>query len=155
MNAPEIERIMALLREVLPDLADELEQDFRLGRAVPVRPREEDSKERSRRLADQNLAPLSKADVLVVPYSDDERMASICDALCTLADTMYRSREALSTMAAARKIDATVQFGDAAVEEPTRINLATETARARDARDVVFALIGESRSPKESFDEDE
>ncbi|MFF2557404.1 hypothetical protein ACFVUS_40830 [Nocardia sp. NPDC058058] len=156
MNDTRFEHIMGLLRERIPSLADELDQDFRLGRAVPVRavPHESDMRERSKRLADNDLQPLGRADMVVVPYSDDERGTSINEALLTLAETMYRSRLALLKTATAHGMDTTIQFGDPEFEEPSRIDLSIEVERARVARDLVRTLLsGGSISGKEMSDE--
>ncbi|MEU2034879.1 hypothetical protein [Nocardia amamiensis] len=146
MNDEQFERIMALLRDQLPSLADELDQELRLGRAVSVQslPSPGDYRERAERLADTDLAPLGKADIAMVPYSNDERAALIRRALVTLADTMFRSRDALLKIAAAREMEPTIRFGDPELENPSHIDLSVETALASIARDTVRTLLPDS-----------
>ncbi|MEV6769695.1 hypothetical protein AB0N05_13810 [Nocardia sp. NPDC051030] len=138
----QFERIMGRLTDGLPGLSDELVQEFQLGRAVSKQDLRQESgyQERVRRLAESDLPPLAASDVAMVPYSNDERIDLIRDALLTLAETMLASRRAVLKTATERDMEPMVQFGDPELERPAYIDLVDETERAQSARDVVRAL---------------
>ncbi|MEU3904727.1 hypothetical protein AB0F20_12965 [Streptomyces goshikiensis] len=137
--------IMTQLAEELPDLADQLKQEVRHGRvASEQRLKQEGEYEaRASRLAEAELPPLGKADIAVLPYTDDERMELVRSALLTLAETMYASRKAALDIASKRQMDLTIEFGDPELEELSYLDLKAETERARVALTTVRELLSE------------
>ncbi|MGW3060781.1 hypothetical protein ACWC98_33355 [Streptomyces goshikiensis] len=138
-------RIMTQLAEELPDLADQLKQEVRQGRvASEQRLRQEGEYEaRASRLAEAELPPLGKADIAVLPYTDDERLELVRSALLTLAETMYASRKAALDIATKREMELTIEFGDPELELLSYLDLKAETERARVALTTVQELLSE------------
>ncbi|MFE2867232.1 hypothetical protein [Embleya sp. NPDC059259] len=124
--------VMELLRAKLPSLAEQLDQEFRQGRAVSGEQlkREGTFDERASLLADADLPALRKTDIAVVPYTSEERIELIRQALLTLAETMYASRAALLNTATERRMAVSVEFGDPELESVVRVDLARETEPA-------------------------
>ncbi|MEU3352289.1 hypothetical protein [Streptomyces sp. NPDC037389] len=137
--------IMTQLAEELPNLADQLKQEVRHGRvASEQRLKQEGEYEaRASRLAEAELPPLGKADIAVLPYTDDERLELVRSALLTLAETMYASRKAALDIASKREMDLTIEFGDPELEELSYIDLKAEAERARVALTTVRELLSE------------
>lgn len=137
--------IMTQLAEELPDLADQLEQEVRQGRVVsePRLRQEAEYAARASRLAEAELPPLGKADIAVLPYTDDERVELVRSALLTLAETMYASRKAALDIASKRGMELTIEFGDPELEALSYLDLEAETERARVALTTVRELLSE------------
>ncbi|MER8096476.1 hypothetical protein [Streptomyces goshikiensis] len=137
--------IMTQLAEELPDLADQLKHEVRHGRvASEQRLKQEGEYEaRASRLAEAELPPLGKADIAVLPYTDDERLELVRSALLTLAETMYASRKAALDIASKREMELTIEFGDPELEELSYIDLKAEAERARIALTTVRELLSE------------
>lgn len=141
-------QIMERLREAeLEDLASQLEQEVRQGRAVPEEKFKQEQvsqyEARSSRLAETKLQRLGEHDVAVIPYTDDESIELIRGALLTLAETMYASRKAALDTAMDHGIALTVEFGDPELETPSSIELRRETQRAHEALEQVRGLLSE------------
>ncbi|WNI30407.1 hypothetical protein [Streptomyces sp. ITFR-6] len=138
-------QIMEQLGEELPNLADQLKQEVRQGRvASEQRLRQEGEYEaRASRLAEAELPPLGKADIAVLPYTDDERMELVRSALLTLAETMYASRKAALDIASKREMDLTIEFGDPELESISYLDLIAETELARVALTTVRGPLSE------------
>ncbi|MFE4371825.1 hypothetical protein ACFRMN_27080 [Streptomyces sp. NPDC056835] len=137
--------IMTQLAEELPDLADQLKQEVRQGRVVsePRLKQEGEYEARASRLAEAELPPLGKADIAVLPYTDDERLGLIRSSLLTLAETMHASRKAALDIARTREMDLSIEFGDPELEEISYLDLKAETERAWVALTIVRELLSE------------
>ncbi|WMX46315.1 hypothetical protein RGF97_17725 [Streptomyces roseicoloratus] len=143
--------IMERLKADFPDLAAQLDQELKLGRAVSGQKlRREERYERATRLEEAHLPALGKTDVAVVPYSGEERVELIREALLTLAETMYASRQAALKLTTERGMEQEIRFGDPEEENPSFIHLREETDRARvvleTVRDLLFESIDEMQS---------
>ncbi|OLZ68594.1 hypothetical protein AV521_20870 [Streptomyces sp. IMTB 2501] len=138
-------RLMAHLTERLPDLADELRQEVRQGRVASEQRLKQvgEYQARASRLAAADLPPLGKADIAVLPYTDDESLELARMAVLTLAETMYASRKAALDIASRREMELTVEFGDPELETPSSLDLKAETEHARTALAAVRALLSE------------
>ncbi|WP_214105220.1 hypothetical protein [Acrocarpospora catenulata] len=139
-------RIMARLAEALPNLADQLDQEVRRGRAVSEQKLRQEGRyeERASRLAETELPPLGKTDIAVIPYTADESIELIREALVTLAETMYLSRKVTLDTLLAYDMEPEIQFGDAELEDVSRFNLRDDTEQARLALQTVQELLSES-----------
>jgi hypothetical protein len=147
------ESIMEQLRENMPTLADQLDQEVRHGRAVSEQElrQEGEYEERASRLAATDLPGLGKNDVAVIPYTGDERIELIREALVTLAETMYATRRTALKTAMAHEMGLEIQFGDPELEAPSRFDLRYETERAKIARQAVRELLmDDSERPPEA-----
>ncbi|MFJ1782372.1 hypothetical protein ACIOKA_37335 [Streptomyces anulatus] len=67
----------------------------------------------------------------MIPYSGEERVELIRDALLTLAETMYASRQAVLKLPMEWDMVQEVGFGDPEEEDPPFIYLREETEHAR------------------------
>lgn len=133
-------RILSRLREELPDLADQLSNEIRSGRLVSEDSlfRESGYEHRKARLAESKLPKLALSDVGVVPYSGQERLDLVRDAMLTLAETMSASRKELLRFTEKSGVSSVIEFSDfEQAGEPVRIDLSVEVERARRARNTV------------------
>ncbi|MFC5724940.1 hypothetical protein ACFP1Z_32830 [Streptomyces gamaensis] len=137
------ESIMAQLREVMPGLADQLDQEVRHGRAVTEKELRQEGRyeERASRLAAIELPALGKSDVAVIPYTNEERIELIREALITLAETMHATRQAALKTAIERGMELEIWFGDPELEAPSHIVLPEETAQAEATLQTVRELL--------------
>ncbi|MER7932107.1 MULTISPECIES: hypothetical protein [unclassified Streptomyces] len=136
--------VMERLKADFPDLAAQLDQELKQGRAVSGQKlRREERQERASRLEEAHLPTLGKTDVAVIPYSGEERFELIRDALLTLAETMYASRQATLKLTMERGMDQEIRFGDPEEENPSFIHLRDETERARVVLETVRDLLSE------------
>ncbi|MFD7781580.1 hypothetical protein ACFV4Q_00465 [Streptomyces nojiriensis] len=138
-------QLMAHLAESLPDLADQLRQEVRQGRVASEQRLKQvgEYQARASRLAAADLPPLGKADIAVLPYTDDESIELARTAVLTLAETMYASRQAALDIASKRDMELTIEFGDPELETLSSLDLKTEAERARAALATVRALLSE------------
>ncbi|MCW7942728.1 hypothetical protein AAW14_11940 [Streptomyces hygroscopicus] len=146
VTAHDYESIMTRLREEMPSLADQLEQEVRHGRAVTEKELRQEGRyeERASRLAATELPALGKNDVAVIPYTDEERVELIREALVTLAETMYATRQTALKTAMGCGTELEIHFGDPELEVPSRIDLREETERARMVLQTVRELLIEN-----------
>ncbi|MFF8906314.1 hypothetical protein [Streptomyces olivaceoviridis] len=140
--------IMERLKEAeLGDLASQLDQEVRQGRAVSEEKLKQEQQSqyeaRASRLAETKLQRLGESDVAVIPYTGDESIELIRGALLTLAETMYASRKAALDTAVAHEMHPTIEFGDPDLETPSSIDLEEETVQARVALELVRELLSE------------
>lgn len=144
------ETIMARLREEMPRLADELDQEVRHGRAVSENDLRQEGRyeERASRLAETELPPLGRNDVSVIPYTGDERIELIREALLTLAETMYATRNSALKLAMERRMEPEIRFGDPELEVPSRVDLQEETERAHTALRTVQGLLADDHESR-------
>ncbi|WP_157440385.1 hypothetical protein [Actinokineospora inagensis] len=106
-------RVMHRLEHDLPDVADQVGRESRGGRVVTEdKLRRDDRADRAERLYETKLPPLGKTDVAVVPYSVEERLELVRDALITLAMSMDGSRRELARLASEFGITPVVIFSD-------------------------------------------
>ncbi|WP_435284656.1 hypothetical protein [Streptomyces koelreuteriae] len=139
------ESIMSQLRAEMPTLADQLDQEVRHGRSVSEKELRHEGlyEERASRLAATELSALGKNDVAAVPYTDEECIELIRKALLTLAETMYRTRQAALKTAVEGEMELEIQFGDPELEMPSRCDLRDETEQARIVLQTVRELLAE------------
>ncbi|WP_141843526.1 hypothetical protein [Humibacillus xanthopallidus] len=91
--------LMAIVRERLPALHDQIADEVARGKELRGTDIERTEREgRDRILGDGNLGRIGEADVSVFPYSDEERLDLLVDALTTSAQTAQRSLEALGAL---------------------------------------------------------
>lgn len=136
--------VMERLKADFPDLAAQLDQELKRGRAVSGQKlRREERHERASRLEEAHLPALGKTDVAVIPYSGEERVELIRDALLTLAETMYASRQAALKLTMERGMEQEIRFGDPEEENPSLIYLPEETEHARAVLATVRDLLSE------------
>lgn len=150
----EYARIMARLEREMPELAAQLADEFRNGRVVSEQGLRQEGRyeERASRLAASELPPLGKTDVAVIPYTGDERIDLIREALLTLADTMYASRLAVWELARELNMESEIQFGDPELETPSQFDMREELERATRAQSTVRELLGDAgRTYSEKF----
>ncbi len=91
---------------------------------------------RQDRLTAKKLGRITKDEMAVVAYTDDERLALLCEAILTLAQTMTATRGTLLKMIDRHGIDGSqVVFAepDEAESERLYINLSDELAAAKQA----------------------
>lgn len=90
---------MAAVRERLPELHDQVADEVARGREVRGTDIELTVREgRDRRLGDEKLGRIGESDVSVFPYSNEERLDLLIDALRTSAETLTRSLSTLSNL---------------------------------------------------------
>jgi hypothetical protein len=129
--------LMQRLAEALPDVATQVRDEVARGRVVPSsKLSTPEREERETRMTEAKVGRLANADVASVPYSDDERLAVLIDALIRTATTMLASREALLELAS--RYDKTVVIFDEPDEtERVEVALADETQTARQIAETV------------------
>ncbi|MEU3508556.1 hypothetical protein ABZ733_11620 [Streptomyces longwoodensis] len=136
--------VMERLKADFPDLAAQLDQELKRGRAVSGQKlRREERHESASRLEEAHLPALGKTDVAVIPYSGEERVELIREALLTLAETMYASRQAALKLTMERDMEQEIRFGDPEEENPSFIYLREETEHARAVLATVHDLLSE------------
>ena len=79
----------------------------------------------------------------MIPYSGEERVELIREALLTLAETIYASRRATLELTMEWGMEQEIRFGDPEDEDPSFIHLRDETERARAALETVRGLLSE------------
>ncbi|MFC3892313.1 hypothetical protein ACFOWZ_12600 [Lentzea rhizosphaerae] len=140
-------RIMDLLGNGIPGVAQQVKREVRHGRVVSEQDLRKEARyeETVRRLSVNDLSPLGKTDVAAVPYTDDERLELIRSALLTLAETMYASRAEVLKMSEEFETDPVIVFGDAEFDEVSVVNMSDEVVRVRQSLlDVRELLVGMS-----------
>jgi hypothetical protein len=136
--------VMEWLKVGIPDLAAQLDQELKRGRAVSGQKlRREERHERASRLEEAHLPALGKTDVAVIPYSGEERVELIREALLTLAETMHASRQAALKLTMDWGMEQEIRFGDPEEENPSFIHLREETEHARAVLATVRDLLSE------------
>ena len=104
------QHLIQRVAETLPEVAAQVRDEIARGRVVPgskLSPPER--KERETRMSEAKVGRLAQADVASVPYTDDERLALLVDALLRAGNTMYSSRDALLRLAGEYGITAIVR----------------------------------------------
>jgi hypothetical protein len=135
------QHLMQRLAEALPDVAAQVRDEVARGRVVPSSKLSgPEREERETRMTEAKVGRLGKADVASVPYSDDERLTVLIDALIRTATTMRASREALLGLASEYGYDKRVIIFDEP-DETARVEvaLADEVQAARQVAETVDA----------------
>ncbi|WP_397637763.1 hypothetical protein [Streptomyces albogriseolus] len=103
------DRLMRLLRERVPELATQLSEEIAAGRSVDgERLSEPERMTRDGQMREARVGRLQRGDVAVVPYTADERLMFLCQALLRMAETLQGSLQAVSVMAENHRITTTV-----------------------------------------------
>lgn len=138
-------RIIELLGTDLPNLARQLIQEIRYGRAVSEKGLRAEGRyeEKADLLAKATLPSLGATDVAPIPYEPEERIELVREALLTLAETMYRSRRAVLELAQQFDTEPVVRFGDPQIETSSRVELIEETERMGVVVEEIRALLGQ------------
>lgn len=91
--------LMAVLRERLPELHDQIADEVARGKELRGTDIERTEREgRDRRLRDEKLGRIAESDISVFPYSDEERLDLLMYALRTSAETLDHSLDTLSLL---------------------------------------------------------
>jgi hypothetical protein len=143
----EYARVLAQLAEAFPGLADQIDSELRRGRVVSKQDLYQSGmyEERASRLAATELPPLGKTDVAVIPYTGDERLELVREALITMAETMYESRLAVLEIATNWNMQPNVEFGEPEVGSWSRLDLRSEMEATFVALRRVSELLSYSR----------
>jgi hypothetical protein len=138
-------RIIEMLASGLPNLAEQLIQEIRYGRAVSEKGLRAEGRyeEKADLLARATLPSLGATDVAPIPYEAGERIELVREALLTLAETMYGSRRAVLELAQQFDAEPVVRFGDPEIETPSRVDLVEETERMGVVVEAIRALLGQ------------
>ncbi|MFJ3717492.1 hypothetical protein [Streptomyces sp. NPDC090057] len=103
------DRLMRLLRERVPELATQLSEEIAAGRSVDgERLSEPERMTRDGQMREARVGRLQRGDVAVVPYTADERLMFLCQALLRMAETLQGSLQAVSAMAENHRIGTSV-----------------------------------------------
>ncbi|MFD3841228.1 hypothetical protein ACFWWC_33945 [Streptomyces sp. NPDC058642] len=103
------DRLMRLLRERVPELAAQLSEEIAAGRSVDgERLSEPERLTRDGQMREARVGRLQRGDVAVVPYTADERLMFLCQALLRMAETLHGSLHAVSAMAESHGVETTV-----------------------------------------------
>lgn len=91
--------LMTVVRERLPVLHDQIADEVARGKELRGTDIEWTEREgRDRRLGDEKLGRIAESDISVFPYSDEERLDLLIDALRTSAETLDHSLNTLSNL---------------------------------------------------------
>ncbi|MET9529734.1 hypothetical protein ABZY02_04065 [Streptomyces sp. NPDC006649] len=142
------ESLMTRLREEIPGLADQLDEEVRHGRVVSAQDHlQEEGQyyERASRLAATKLPALGQGDIAVIPYTGEERLQLVREAVLTLAETMYATRKSVLDTVRERGMGSGIEFGDPELEVPSQLDLQAETAQAWAALQTVRELLADGQ----------
>lgn len=91
--------LMSVLREHLPELHDQIANEVARGKELRGADIEKTEREgRDRKLGAKKLGRIAESDISVFPYSDEERLDLLIEALTTSAQTLDRSLETLGSL---------------------------------------------------------
>lgn len=122
-SAEAYERLIARLRETLPDVAQQIEDAVAEGQRVEAV--KLPAGERLSRIADADglATRISKDDLISLPYTGDDRLRLLLTALRTLSHSMLSSRETLNDFVAERNLSHELVFrGDDIAAAEVRID---------------------------------
>jgi hypothetical protein len=146
--------LMTVLGERLPELHDQIADEVARGRELRGTDIEWTEREgRDRRLGDEKLGRIAESDVSVFPYSGEERLDLLIDALRTSAETLDQSLNTLSDLLTEQSIaDRRIYFqrpesGETASVElpPAREGVSPEADIARRLNEVDRSLEADRR----------
>ncbi|MGW3022750.1 hypothetical protein [Streptomyces sp. NPDC001221] len=108
------DHLMRLLRERVPELATQLSEEVAAGRSVDgERLSERERMTRDGMMREARVGRLQRGDVAVVPYTADERLMFLCEALLRMAETLQGSLQAVSLMAEEHQVESTmIEFAE-------------------------------------------
>lgn len=145
------DHLIVLIEERLPDIAVQIREEVARGRTLSAS-RIPDAERRTRqvRLDEVSLGRIGKADVAAEPYSSDEQLTVLVDALRTLAVSMAGSRQTVSDLVTDRvrgasAIDFVDPAGDQIVTSFRRAELADIKGRLAEATAELAEALDEVR----------
>ncbi|WP_055548656.1 hypothetical protein [Streptomyces sp. NBRC 110028] len=108
------DRLMRLLRDRIPELAAQLSEEIAAGRSVEgERLSEGERITREGLMREARVGRLQRGDVAAVPYTADERLMFLCQALLRMAETLHGSLQVVSIMAGNHHVESsTVEFAE-------------------------------------------
>jgi len=129
------------LDEVFPEVARQVRDEVERGRAVRAsKLAASDIAEREGRMKDANAGKIGVEDVAVVPYTDDEQLRILVEALTSLASTMASARRSLVGLVGDGR-DSVVEFAGPGVDDMTMIDVATEARSVGAAQLIVIGQL--------------
>ena len=122
------------LRRDLPEVADQIEAEVMEGRRVVTETLSElERTDRAAKMRDVG-SRISKEDLATVPYTDDERLALLIEALLCLSSSMVADREALAGLLREQQAHSTIRLrSEESTQADTEFDVAAEEAMARGA----------------------
>jgi hypothetical protein len=126
------------LRRDLPEVADQIESEVIEGRRVVTETLSESERtDRAAKMRDVG-SRISKEDLATVPYTDDERLALLVEALLCLGSAMATDREAVAGLLEEQQAHPTIRLRS---EETTQVDTEFDiAAEATTAREVYHAV---------------
>lgn len=126
------EQLLARLREALPDVARQVDEEVQRGRRVAGKGLSpSDRTDRNVKLREAG-SKISATDLAQVEYTGEERLQLLIDAVRRLGSSMASNREAVLQLLVEKGAPTTVEFRPE--EEPapeSRVDLALEATKAR------------------------
>jgi hypothetical protein len=136
-NAEVFERTIRTLNESFSDVAAQVREEVNRGRLVKSSDLSEaDRTSREDRLSEKRLGRISKDEIAVVAYGNDEKVILLCEAVLSLAKTMTATRSVLLNMARIHGLsgmEIVFTEPDESDSESLRINLADELTTTKEA----------------------
>ncbi|XVU22084.1 hypothetical protein ACQPZJ_33095 [Actinoplanes sp. CA-054009] len=126
------DELIRRIEERSSPLAAQIREEIARGRLVQGSKLPEGERDkRQARLSESKLGRLGKDEMAVLPYTGDERLALLCEALLTLAETMAESRRALLELTTEHDLaHSRVEFIDPDEAEAAEFDLEDEHSRA-------------------------
>ncbi len=129
--------LMSAVRERLPELHDQVADEVARGKEVRGTDIERTEREgRDRNLGADKLGRIAESDISVFPYSDEERLDLLLDALRTSAETLDHSLVTLSGLLSQQSVpDRRIYFRRPESQETGSVvvpAVGEGTSRARD-----------------------
>jgi hypothetical protein len=129
------------LDEVFPEVARQIRDEVARGRAVRARKlAASEIAEREGRMKDANAGKIGLGDVAVVPYTADERLRILVEALTSLASTMASGRRSLVGLIGDGR-ERVVEFVGPGADDSVTIDIATEARNVEAAQLTVARLL--------------
>lgn len=136
------ESLLQALEQNMPEVAQQVRDEVARGRPELLSAlAPSDFIDRQQRIREARLPSMERKDVAVRPYSPDERLRLLLEALQTLADSMAESREALLRLLEEADVEARVVFAESEGDVEQVVDLQTDTRSSQRTRpEVVQAL---------------
>lgn len=132
------ERLLDRLREELPTLAQQVDEEVRRGRRAPTDTLSEPDRHMREIKMREAGTRISNEDIASVQYSDDERLALLIEALLHLGSSMATSREAVAKALYENDLPPTIRFRtEEELEAEVEIDVGREATTARDSFDEI------------------
>ena len=134
--------LMPLLREQLPELHDQIADEIARGKELRGTDIERTEREgRDRMLGVENLGRIAESDISVFPYSDEERLNLLIDALRTSARTLDRALVTLGDLLTEQSVpDRRIYFRRPESQEIGTVEVPPDPEDFPQARDVARRL---------------